>query len=139
MPRAPFYEPATLKNRLRGIYRTPITDGLGPAGGEEPDNPLEHVHTFETVPIQHEAAAYIERLEAALALATGSNDSLGFPVYRHVKRGTEYTVLGQGELQMSADLVDGAELVIYRGDDGKIWFRETGEFHDGRFVKVDPA
>lgn len=55
-----------LVNRLRGHYRTPITDGLGPAGGEEPDNPLEHVRTFFTPPIQKEAADEIERLSIQL-------------------------------------------------------------------------
>lgn len=72
-----------LQARLRGVYRIPITDGLGPAGGEEPDNPNEFVRTFETSPIQHEAAdrldalvsdnrqkdARIQELEGALARA----------------------------------------------------------------------
>lgn len=53
---------ATLVDRLRGIYRIPITDGLGPAGGDEPDNPDEHVRRFETPPIHHEAADEIARL-----------------------------------------------------------------------------
>jgi len=48
--------------RLRGIYRAPITDGLGAAGGDEPDNPHEFVRKFETPPIQHEAADEIEQL-----------------------------------------------------------------------------
>ena len=55
---------ASLTNRLRGHYRIPITDGLGPAGGEEPGNGAEYVRTFATPPIQHEAAAEIERLAA---------------------------------------------------------------------------
>jgi hypothetical protein len=53
-----------LVDRLRGIYRIPITDGLGAVGsGEEPDNPNEFVRKFETAPIQHEAADRIEALE----------------------------------------------------------------------------
>lgn len=49
--------------RLRGIYRIPITDGLGPVGGgEEPNNPHEFVRKFETPRIQQEAADEIERL-----------------------------------------------------------------------------
>lgn len=50
--------------RLRGIYRTPITDGLGPAGGEEPQNQREHVRSFPVAPIQQEAADEIDRLRA---------------------------------------------------------------------------
>ncbi len=53
-----------LVNRLNGIYRIKITDGLGPAGGEEPNNPDEFVRTYETSPIQKEAAARIAALEA---------------------------------------------------------------------------
>lgn len=57
--------PATLLDRLRGIYRLPITDGLGAVGGsEEPDNPREYVRRFQTAPIQHAAADEIERLRA---------------------------------------------------------------------------
>lgn len=56
-----------LVERLSGIYRIPITDGLGPAGGEEPDNPSEFVRRFEVPPIHREAAAEIKRLRAALA------------------------------------------------------------------------
>lgn len=56
--------------------------------------------------------------------------------WQHVKRGTSYEVLGLGELQMQADVVDGSSLVIYRGEDDRLWAREEGEFLDGRFVKV---
>ena len=52
-----------LVRRLRGEYRMEITDGLGATGGgEEPDNPNEHVRKFPTTPIQLEAAAAIEVL-----------------------------------------------------------------------------
>lgn len=61
---------ADLVRRLRGEYRIPITDGLGPAGGDEPDNPHEHVRTYPTPPIQHEAA------EAALATERERADRL---------------------------------------------------------------
>lgn len=54
-----------LIDRLRGIYRIPIQDGLGPSGGgEEPNNPSEHVERFETTRISREAAGAIEKLIA---------------------------------------------------------------------------
>lgn len=59
---APSPSDADLIRRLRGEYRIPITDGLGAAGGEEPDNPNEFVRRFETPPIQHEAADRLEVL-----------------------------------------------------------------------------
>lgn len=55
-----------LVDRLNGIYRVPITDGHGPAGGEEPDNALEFVRTFEVPPIHKEAAVAIAALMAEL-------------------------------------------------------------------------
>ena len=55
---------------------------------------------------------------------------------RHQKRGTTYKVIGTAELQMDADLVDGAFLTIYRGEDGKWWARQEDEFEDGRFEDV---
>lgn len=51
-----------LIRRLRGEYRVPITDGLGPAGGDEPSNPEHFVRHFETTPIKKEAADAIEKL-----------------------------------------------------------------------------
>ena len=55
-----------LVDRLRGIYRIPITDGLGPVEtSEDPNSPSEFVRTFPTPPIQLEAAAEIERLQRA--------------------------------------------------------------------------
>ena len=57
---------ADLCKRLRGEYRIPITDGLGSAGGEEPENAEEFVRRFETAPIQHEAADTLERQAAEI-------------------------------------------------------------------------
>jgi NTP pyrophosphatase (non-canonical NTP hydrolase) len=67
---------------------------------------------------------------------------------RHVKRGTEYEVLGEAEAQVSRndagltlrpirDVWDGCKLTVYRGQDGKLWCRFTDEFRDGRFVTVE--
>lgn len=63
---------AGLVERLNGVYRVPITDGLGAVGaGEEPDNPNEFVRRFETPPIQKEAAAAIQPLVARIAELEG--------------------------------------------------------------------
>ena len=62
------------------------------------------------------------------------------PVYRHKKRGTLYTVLGEAELQtVRIRPVDGSILTIYRGADGKLWARSKEEFHDGRFEPLPAA
>lgn len=57
--------------------------------------------------------------------------------YRHKGRGTRYTIEGVAELQASTGPVEeGALLVVYRGEDGRLWARRSREFHDGRFEKV---
>lgn len=60
--------------------------------------------------------------------------------WRHVKRGTDYTVVaGEATLQTSLPMTDGADLIVYRGDDGKVWARPVTEFADGRFERLyDP-
>lgn len=52
-----------LVERLRGTYRVPITDGLGPAGGEEPGNADFFVRTFPTSPLAKAAADRLSELE----------------------------------------------------------------------------
>ena len=55
--------------------------------------------------------------------------------WQHVKRGTTYEVIGVAELQAGQLQAEHAELVIYRGEDGKLWARNSGEFTDGRFTR----
>lgn len=59
-------------------------------------------------------------------------------VYKHRKRGTEYSVIGEGMIQVDPDskIEDYTSVVIYKGDDGQIWVRERDKFHDGRFQKI---
>lgn len=59
--------------------------------------------------------------------------------WRHVKRGTTYTEVARGELQMSfvGTVAEGDQLIAYRSEsDGRVWFRFVEEFEDGRFVPV---
>jgi hypothetical protein len=60
------------------------------------------------------------------------------PQWRHKKRGTVYKEIGRAKLQTNGNLSDGATMVVYQGEDGKIWVREEEEFHDGRFEQVWP-
>jgi hypothetical protein len=59
--------------------------------------------------------------------------------WRHIKRGTLYTEIGRAELQIvNWNVVKGSRLVIYRGEDGKLWARQEDEFEDGQFEEVKP-
>lgn len=59
--------------------------------------------------------------------------------YKHIKRGTVYEVVGRAELQVATFVRpgEGHVLVVYRGDDGKLWAREESEFMDGRFSAIE--
>jgi hypothetical protein len=81
------------------------------------------------------------------------------PTHRHVKRGSEYMLLGIGKMQTSnwmdeqwshepqsgnppqrtLDPVDMSEVAVYRGEDGKLWVRPREEFEDGRFEALPAA
>jgi hypothetical protein len=57
---------------------------------------------------------------------------------RHKKRGTEYVEIGRAVLQNSHDmhLHDDDILVVYQGDEGRLFARPADEFEDGRFELV---
>ena len=58
--------------------------------------------------------------------------------YRHLKRGSTYTVLGDGEAQVSGEpIVDGDIVRIYVAEDGKFNVRKSSEFLDGRFEEIE--
>lgn len=57
-------------------------------------------------------------------------------LWRHKKRGSTYTVVGTAEVQSSNPVNEGDRLVVYRGEDGRLWARPVDEFTDGRFELV---
>ncbi len=83
----------------------------------------------------------------------------GWPTHRHIKRGSEYTLVGIGKMQsdhwvdgatikpvsaggqltIAASQIDMREVAIYRGKDGDLWVRPREEFDDGRFVSLPTA
>lgn len=82
------------------------------------------------------AKAFYDELYAAARPA--APEAQGAERVRHVKRGTEYEVLGEAVAQVSAVggrvLGDYDKLTVYCGSDGRLWCRFTDEFRDGRFV-----
>lgn len=65
--------------------------------------------------------------------------------WRHLKRGSVYSIVGRGKIQTDTPLTDMAEVVVYVpeyanpfGDDTEVWVRPVEEFFDGRFEKYDP-
>ncbi len=58
--------------------------------------------------------------------------------FRHRTRGGIYEIVGNASLQNAGmfNLREGDNLVIYRGEDGRLWARPHVEFYDGRFEPV---
>ena len=76
--------------------------------------------------------ALADALSQPAADAVGTGDR-----WRHKKRGTVYEKIGLAELQAASwNVHEGDGLVVYRGEDGKLWARHADEFHDGRFEQV---
>jgi hypothetical protein len=74
--------------------------------------------------------------------------------HRHVRRGTEYVLIGFGKMQtqdwyeqghdimnrLVYETADMAEVAIYRSvKDGSLWVRPREEFEDGRFAALSGA
>lgn len=60
------------------------------------------------------------------------------PQWRHLKRGTEYMMVGRAEVQASEPLTEAELVAVYRARDGRLWVRRWAEFHDGRFEALPP-
>jgi hypothetical protein len=56
--------------------------------------------------------------------------------YTHWKAGGTYTKIGEGSMQSDIPLPDMSRVVIYQGDDGKLWVRCFHEFR-GRFNLIE--
>lgn len=57
--------------------------------------------------------------------------------WRHKKRGTTYIEIGRGLMQDHGTDLDDEPVVIYRGEDGRLWVRTVDQFEDGRFARVE--
>lgn len=58
------------------------------------------------------------------------------PTHRHVKRGTEYQILGRAVVQTATPLEDEEYAIVYRDEGGTLWVRCADEFNDGRFQSL---
>ena len=61
--------------------------------------------------------------------------------WRHVRRGSTYTVLSVAKLQTAHPnewLMDHTTMIVYVSEmDGSAWARSLVEFTDGRFERID--
>lgn len=96
------------------------------------------LHASANEPHKAYDAAFIQilsDLDAGIAAERKSEE--GVSRWRHLKRGTTYILIAEGELQSSNAVLEGAALVAYRSEhDGRVWFRPVSEFYDGRFERL---
>jgi len=58
-------------------------------------------------------------------------------MYRHKKRGTVYTKIGEGQIQTEQPLKDYDVVVIYKNvETGDLYARRREEFYDGRYEEI---
>jgi hypothetical protein len=125
------------------VTRYEESDGIG---WEAVYQDAEVIGTFPTEADARNAcdALHAKRINSALAAPVRDE-----PTHRHVKRGTDYVLIGYGRMQAERweivhelpsepiHTADMAEVVIYRSvDDGSLWVRPREEFEDGRFVAL---
>jgi hypothetical protein len=87
---------------------------------------LEHFNEFRMWQ-KHMLNGHLIMSESIKSIAVQGN------TFRHRKRRTTYTVIANATLQTALPISDDTEIVIYQGDDGRIWARPAAEFFDGRF------
>jgi hypothetical protein len=65
-------------------------------------------------------------------------ETVSFPVTRwhHISRNSDYKALGVASVQAGVPIVEGDSVMVYVGEDGKLWVRPEYEFNDGRFQKI---
>lgn len=61
------------------------------------------------------------------------------PTIQHVKRGTQYQIIGDGLLQCEEPMQDYERLQAYMDNNGTLWFRPLKEFTEDRFITIDPT
>lgn len=164
--RLPLSRPRPDQGRARGAQGTDRT---------EPHDPLKAAVWQALLPFMDELAqtggvtfmGLRNAVVAAVRQGGGAGRSeKGEPLerVRHVKRGAEYEVLGEAEVQIAtrctcpdgpgngvlpnSAIIREARPGYYAGDlltvyrcveTGKLWCRFTDEFRDGRFVPASPA
>jgi hypothetical protein len=87
--------------------------------------------------VDHVWPDFVPQAEAALAALTGAEAK---PRFRHIKRGTTYTLVGPARIQTDEPLADMSFVTVYRCEQtGALWARRTAEFTDGRFERIEDA
>jgi hypothetical protein len=52
---------------------------------------------------------------------------------KHLKRQSEYVVLGPARVQCDQPIIDMADMIVYQAADGTLWVRPVDEFTPDRF------
>jgi len=89
--------------------------------------------------IKAAARAYVETALSSPPAAPTPDNNGWIPTHRHIKTGGLYQVIGAGKLRTDEPLSDNCHMILYRGEDGRLWARSNYEFEDtDRFEPLPP-
>lgn len=99
----------------------------------------------ELLKLHSEAANMLHALKLRLPVRAISADEPQQPMpaptsywrWEHVKRGGDYTLLGDARIQSDVPLEDLDTVLVYQGADGQLWARPPREFSE-RFKRLRP-
>lgn len=100
----------------------------------------------EGSPIEQAYSAMLSSLPSAAARGEADSGTGGDAqpysgwVWKHIKTGGEYSLLGHAKVQahLDAPLTDMTEVYVYQGEDHRMWVRSVAEFNE-RFKRCRPV
>ena len=105
-----------------------LLEALDCQDADPEDGPLTEMY--------HAYKAMLNAAPAAPSVGSAAPAYSGW-VWKHIKTGGEYELLGDAKMQCAAPLKDMAEVYVYQGENGQMWATPIAEFNE-KFKRSRP-